>query len=197
MAAPLQFVLLFAEARRDKLQALPVPDGPSFLLTGPRRRSPRLAQPVAQPAAGSITLEPVELQRCPYLLMLHSVDQADQADHTAPRVHHNGQRAWPVTLLRVGDEVRVGGQALFVSSQRSQAIFPPEQRHLGVKCPLCTLEIGKQTLLFACGCGVLMHCEDDRWPAQQRLECARLASVCPNCQQTIDFEEGLQWEPEL
>ncbi len=42
-----------------------------------------------------------------------------------------------------------------------------------------------------------MHCEDDRWPAQQRLECARLASVCPNCQQTIDFEEGLQWEPEL
>ena len=192
MAATLQFVLLFAEPKRDSLQALPVPEGPSFLLTGPRRRNPRLAPAhKARPAVGSITLEPVELQRCPYLLMLHPVD------HSAPRVHHNGQRAWPVTLLRVGDEVHVGGQALFVSSQRSQAIFPPEQSHLGVKCPLCTLEIGKQTLVFACGCGVLMHCEDDRWPAQQRLECARLASVCPNCQQTIDFEEGLQWEPEL
>ena len=103
-----------------------------------------------------------------------------------------------MTLLRVKDELRVDGTAVFVSSRRGKSVFPAELRHVGVKCPLCTVAIVENTLLFGCGaCGALLHCEDERWPEQERLECARLASTCPNCHQAIDFTCGMEWEPEL
>ena len=191
MKATRQYVLLVP----GSTDVLPVPEGQSLLVNGPRTRKPRLARPgrhKADPGADTITLEPVEMQRRPFLLMLHSAAGVHHG------VHHNGQAAWPVTLLRVGDEVRVGGVAFFVSSQKGQSVFPPQAEHVGVACPICTVEFDKDTLLYACGsCGTLLHCEDSRWPEQKRLECARVASVCPKCQQAIDFEEGLEWEPEL
>jgi len=169
-----QFVMLLpGDTAAGSLRVLSVPDGPS------------------SPMGDGVILEPVELQRRPYLLMLHGSDHDQQ-------VRHNGQVAWPVTLLRVKDEVRTAAGTFFVSSQRGESVFPPQEHHLGAKCPLCTLAITQETLLFACGsCGALLHCEDDRWPEDERLECARLASSCPNCQQAIDFGTGLEWEPEL
>ena len=165
-----EFVMLLPGDTAGELRVLPVPETPS------------------SPIGDGIILEPVELQRRPYLLMLQGGDQA---------LRHNGQPAWPVTLLRVKDEVRTAAGSFFVSSKRGQSVFSPEKRHLGVQCPLCTLRVEKDTLLFACGCGALLHCEDERWPEAERLECARLAPACPNCQQAIDFQTGIEWEPEL
>ena len=94
--------------------------------------------------------------------------------------------------------MHIDGISLFVSSRRGPSVFPPSERHVGVVCPLCTVAIDARTLVFSCGsCSTLLHCEDDRWPAEQRLECARLTSTCPTCHQGIDFKEGLEWEPEL
>ncbi len=170
-----EFVLLMRGDTADRtLRVLPVAEGSS------------------SPMGKGITVEPVELQRRRYLLMLQGGDAPEQSS-----VRHNGQPAWPVTLLRVKDEVRTAAGSFFVSSQRSQSVFSPEQRHLGVQCPLCTLRVEKDTLLFACGCGALLHCEDERWPEAERLECAKLAPACPNCQQAIDFQIGIEWEPAL
>lgn len=141
---------------------------------------------VSSPIGKDILLESVELQRQQYLLML-------QADNVA---RHNGQTAWPVTLLRVKDEVRTEAGAFFVSSRRGESVFPPREEHLGIQCPLCTVPIQQDTLLFACSCGTLLHCEDESKPEEQRLECARMLSACPNCHQPIDFSTGLEWEPE-
>jgi hypothetical protein len=166
-----EFVLLVkksADAR--EYDVLPVPSAPS------------------SPIGEDILLEPVELQRRHYLLML----QDRNADNMA---RHNGQAALPVTLLRVKDEVRTAAGTFFVSSRRGQSVFPPQEEHLGIQCPLCSVPIEKDTLLYACGCGTLLHCEDETKPEDQRLECARMLSSCPKCRQPIDFSTGLTWEP--
>jgi hypothetical protein len=188
-----QFVLLVPPANADDgpaLQVIPVPEGPSFLATG--SPSPRLLRRKPARAANPICLEPVVVNHRPYLLML----QGSGALRCG--VRQNGQPAWPLTLLRVGDEVQNEGKAFFVSSRRDRSVFPAEDRHVGTKCPLCTVEIVHNTMLYSCGsCGVLLHCEDERWPDDERLECAKLASTCPTCHQAIDFSEGIEWEPEL
>lgn len=145
----------------------------------------------SSPIGKGIVLEPIELQHRRYLLMLQ--DGAASVGHT---VRHNGQTAWPVTLLRVKDEVRTAAGTFFVSSRRGESVFAPQKEHLGILCPLCTVPIQEDTLLFACSCGALLHCEDESRPEAQRLECARMLSTCPKCRQPIDFGTGLEWEPE-
>jgi hypothetical protein len=196
-----EFVLLVPPAAAGaggNLQVLPVPDGPSFLIIG-RRGGPRLVGPERRRPprnAAAITLEPVQVQRRPYLLMLGR--GAGVRHNSRHALRHNGQPAWPVTLLRAQDEVSIDGQTLYISAQRGQSVFPPAAHHLGRKCPLCTLAIEKDTLLCACAfCATVLHCEDERWPEEKRLECGRLAGSCPKCQQPLDFREGLEWEPEL
>lgn len=176
-----EFVLLIKsrdsgdrDSGNKEFEVMPVPSSPS------------------SPLGKGITLEPVEFQRRQYLLMLQDGDTPGQNI-----LRHNGQPAWPVTLLRVKDEVRTPAGTFFVSSRRGRSVFPPEERHLGVECPLCTLAFEKDTLVFACGsCGALLHCEDEGRPEDQRLECARMLSACPNCHEPIDFGTGLEWEPE-
>jgi hypothetical protein len=154
---------------KDSADVLSVPSSPS------------------SPIGKGIVLEPIELQHQRYLLMLLG---------GAPSVRHNGQTAWPVTLLRVKDEVRTAAGTFFVSSRRSESVFAPHKEHLGIPCPLCTVPIQEDTMLFACSCGTLLHCEDESKPEDQRLECARMLSTCPKCNQPIDFGTGLEWEPQ-
>ena len=212
LLVPPDLVLPENAGERSVLQAIPVPCGPSFLVTA-GSRPPRLVTRRPARARNPLCLEPVVVHRRPYLLMLQSGEAALRRDvpngvrqsarqsarqGVRQSVRQNGQGAWPLTLLRVKDELRMDGNSIFVSSRRGPSVFPPEEGHVGVVCPLCTVAIVENTLVFACGsCSTLLHCEDERWPQEERLECARLASTCPSCHQPIDFRQGLEWEPEL
>jgi len=143
----------------------------------------------SSPIGRGIVLEPVELQRRQYLLMMVE-------DNARSLVRHNGETAWPITLLRVKDEIRTGAGTFYVSFSRGRTVFPPEKQHLGAPCPLCTVPFAEDTLLYACRCGAVLHCEDESKSEDQRLECARMLSTCPKCHQPIDFNTGLEWEPE-
>ena len=192
----------------SSLRVLPVPDGLSYLSVDcnppaggnppvghkKRRREPRLTRRKPRSSAATIIFEPVRVHNQLQLLMLHDQGGFDTA---GVRVRHNGQRALPVTLLSLRDELHIDGHDYFVSARRGDSIGRPEDRHVGTQCPFCRVVIQADTRVWSCSCGAALHHEDERWPQEQRLECATLASVCPNCQGDIEFGQGLEWEPEL
>ena len=185
----------------SSLRVLLVPDGLSYLLVGcdragckRRRREPRLTRRKPRSSAATITFEPLRVHNQLQLLMLHDQGGVGTA---GVRVRHNGQRALPVTLLSLRDELHIDGHDYFVSARRGDSVGRPEERHLGTQCPFCRVAIQADTRVWSCSCGAALHHEDEGWPEEQRLECATLASVCPNCQGDIEFGQGLEWEPEL
>ena len=111
-------------------------------------------------------------------------------------VLHNGSEALPVNVLRVGDEIRVNGVDLFVSRQRGQRVCAASEAQIGQSCPLCRSSITTGQRIYSCACGTALHLEGDEVPEADRLVCAELASTCPTCSQSIEFAQGLEWQPE-
>ena len=61
-----------------------------------------------------------------------------------------------------------------------------------------TIEVEPGQRIYRCSCGTVLHCVDDPdVPEEERLECARMVPTCPHCNEAIEFEEGLSWQPEF
>lgn len=191
--SPDRFVLVSLRpgSSAEGMATLAVPDEPTFLTVGrtgaPRftRRPPRKSARVAP----SVVVAQVQRRVGPRLLVLVPDDTGS--------VRHNGSRALPVNVLRIGDELRLGGIDLFVSRQRGQRVAPAGATRAGATCPLCRSEIAAEQRAYACPCGAVLHCDGDDIPEADRLACAELASACPVCSARIEFaEEGIAWLPE-
>lgn len=108
----------------------------------------------------------------------------------------NGLPAPALTLLRLRDEVRIGERAaLHLTAWRSPRLGPAPEEQAGDKCPVCRSKLGKSRA-YQCPCGHFLHLMGDEVPEADRLECARLASRCPACEEEIRLKAGYLYEPE-
>ena len=107
------------------------------------------------------------------------------------RVSINGM---PLTIgiraLADRDEIRIGGRALYFSSEGLARVeeFPGADRALF--CPRCKQEIEKGKTAVKCpAC--------DRWHHQiDELNCWTYAETCALCNQETDLNAGFKWTPE-
>jgi hypothetical protein len=160
-----------------------VPEGPSILCITEPPEGPSAAADSVPPDA--VLVEPVEVEGLPVLLLL-------LPPATVARV--NGVPALRVELLRGGDRMLVDGRLAFrvalLHGGRRVAAGP---EHLSRTCAVCRGAFTAGMEIYACRCGVLMHCEpeeacggtneDARHAGRQsgRLSCAFLRPDCPGC----------------
>lgn len=108
------------------------------------------------------------------------------------RVYING---WPLlsglTILRDGDEIRVGAQdACFFSTERLARVEALPACDPAPACPRCKQPIDTGSPAVDCPqCDVWYH-------ETESLPCWRYAETCALCDQPTDFEAGYLWTPE-
>jgi hypothetical protein len=102
----------------------------------------------------------------------------------------NGLPALPLALLQPGDRLEVpGGPVLTLFARLRPEFGPPPPEAVGRPCPVCRTPVAADCRVYVCRCGAAIHAEDESRPAEQRLECAQLTTVCAACQQAIHREE--------
>lgn len=189
------FELIFAsKAGREgagtaEWASLPLPAGISYValpatpdaapVRSPRRRS--------KAAGTQVVLEPLSVDGQGRLLAI-------AAPELGLRI--NGLPAPSVALLRLGDELHVGGgPPLYVTEYRSPRIEVPSGELLDRSCAVCRLSLTAETRVYICsGCGCPMHLEGPEVPVDERLTCCLLGD-CP-CGAPVSTESGYAWRPE-
>ena len=102
---------------------------------------------------------------------------------------------WPLlsgmTLLREGDEVRVGvEEAWFFSSERLARMEALPELDPAPVCPRCKQRIEEDTPSVRCpGCDVWYH-------ETESLPCWSYTGTCGLCGQPTDLSAGYRWTPE-
>jgi hypothetical protein len=110
----------------------------------------------------------------------------------------NGQPLPRVALLGVRDQLRFGDTLLHVTLFHRPHVGPPPADTLGRECPLCRVALVGGTTVYVCShCGTALHCEGEERLADERLECARLASACPACDRPVVLSAGYAYYPEV
>ena len=132
-------------------------------------------------AGAMFQLEPVELERCPTLVML--------APRSSP-VRVNGGPAPPLSLLEVGDVIELGDVLLHVSWQRTPQVGPVAERLVGKPCPVCRTPIEATAICLLHDCGSALHLESE----EDGLKCALLGD-CASCGRPVSLDEGLSYVP--
>ena len=179
-----------ALAQRDvkELPSLAVADGPLELDVASLGDAPKLAavQPDAAETSNALRFE--TLQAGDTLLMIAPRELAARI---------NGLPAPRVAILNVADQVQAGDGTLHVTRFRSGWVGPPAPEHIGLLCPVCSVEIDAETRVVVHDCGAVLHAEEaGSKPDIDLLECSSLGS-CPNCDKNVDMATGLVWTPEL
>ena len=179
-----------AEQGRPGLPWVGVPSsGVAYLAKRAGKPPEVLPQAPEEPAQASV-LETVRYERQTYLTML-----------PAGEFRLNGLPLPPVAILRVGDQLRVGGRwLLHVSRFTRPHIGPTPEEFVGKQCSNCRLEFEATTVTYICpNCGTPVHCESEATKTSEELgplECARLMSHCHHCHQRIDLKERYEYVPE-
>ena len=110
----------------------------------------------------------------------------------------NGQPAPPVLLLNEKDEVsfdRNGEWICHLTLFNLSVIGSPDTDMVGKKCPVCRMEINRDTDIYVCfRCGQAIHCEEEEQGAE-RFTCARLSTKCPICETPINLKSGYSYIP--
>ncbi len=171
------------------LPALRIPPGESYLAM--REDGEPLVTTECDPSHATplFRLAPVRIAQLQVLLLV-------PVDGKASRV--NGSRVPEIALLKPGDQLSLDPRfQLHVALVRRPYQGTPPQELIGKQCPVCTVPFESQTTIFLCPCGTGLHDEGDDRPAEVRLECAKLASLCPGCQQPMDRKESISTVPDV
>lgn len=109
------------------------------------------------------------------------------------RLHLNGE---PLQLglrvLRHKDEIRIGGQRCYFSTEELAKVIAFEGLAQPVFCPRCKEKIEPGDLCVRCpNCGAYHH-QSERFP------CWTYAPTCAVCgQQSTELDAGYSWTPEM
>lgn len=147
---------------------------------------PELARPT-EAHATALRLEAVALERGPALLVV-TPPEAD--------VRINGLRAPLVSVLDVGDQIRIPHAVLHVTRFREPEVGAPPAGLVGRKCGVCLVAVDEAATVLVHDCGAPLHLEPDATPEERRLQCALLGD-CPTCQAPVSLDAGFVWLPEL
>ncbi|MFV1965913.1 MAG: hypothetical protein ACC628_10850, partial [Pirellulaceae bacterium] len=102
--------------------------------------------------------------------------------------------------LGTRDSVRLGACELYYVTQRiTPHVGQPTEDIIGQKCPVCAIEIDKNTSVVTCRCSAVYHDETvDSHPdvdEQDRLNCFEKIKTCLSCGREVTSEEYLEWDP--
>ena len=186
------FHLLFEEIQqRDPapLDPIEIPDTVCYLHIN-HGGVPRIDSTPREDSDSLFMLEPIWHGHSPQLLMLGLYGSA--------RV--NGRPAPPVALLNVKDEIMLGCCNRYVAHvtlfQKARLGTPPTNE-IGRTCPVCRVNIKKDSATYACSCSQLLHCEGEEVPVEDRLDCAQICLNCPTCGSPINLESGYIYLPSV
>jgi hypothetical protein len=109
-----------------------------------------------------------------------------------------GQPAPLVAIAQPGDVIQLDSDRayeLHVTVYDTPHLGSAGAGLAGKECAVCRTPIASpETTIYRCRCGsAAMHCEPD---GPDALQCARLASTCPDCGQPIVLSEGYGFIPE-
>lgn len=153
------------------------------------RRGLRLARSARSRTRSAARFETARYEQKPVLLLM-SLQECP--------VRVNGLPAGPVNVLRSGDVVEVDRHSLHVALWSYPYVGPAASAQIGVPCGYCRVAIVAKMRVYVCPqCQQVLHFQDETVPRDVRLECAKLASVCPDCQSPIMFTGGLDHVPEV
>ena len=180
-----RFHLIDAEAdEHGTHEVLRVPEGLSYLVTGPAAGGPRIVPESAAASAGSsfpkgtcsVILEPIARQGELVLLMVLSSAQ--------PPVVINGVTAGRVATLRQGDVIQLddGRHAFHVAMHLHSVIGRAPKDRADDLCLTCHRTLDRDIVLICSVCGHAQHC-DTSGDAKAR-NCI-LSDTCPSCKTTL------------
>lgn len=137
-----------------------------------------------EPHPAVVTLEP---------LARHGVDLLLAVRAPGAELERNGLPAALVSLLRPGDEIRLGsGARLCVDFLRQPLFVLASVKQAGAHCQLCRGPIGAGRRIYACGCGALTHAEtaaeNGKKDDAELLDCA--LGTCSGCGRALVTEAG-------
>lgn len=172
-----------------QFDTLAVPEGVSYLRRQRTMGKIKSLKHKPKSTRDYVVLEPVARNRTLELLLLNSFNLSGRV---------NGVSLTPISLLEEGDQFQLTSGCVFhVSLFRRPRVEKASESHVGKICPICRVPIEKDVLTYVCpSCEARMHCEDDKKPEQDRLECARMTSTCPVCSAAVVFEQGFSYYPE-
>jgi hypothetical protein len=101
----------------------------------------------------------------------------------------NGFPAPSFAVLAPGDFLRCASSATgyTVALFNKPQVGPPPETALGKPCPVCRVPFLAASSCVQCGCGAVLHCEEN---GPDSLQCARLRPECPVCGRSIVLTEG-------
>lgn len=139
-------------------------------------------------AGAQVVMEPLSIDGRPRLLAIAP---------PALRLRINGLPAPGIAVLRLGDELHVGGgPSLYVTEYRRPRIEVPSGELLERSCEVCRLPLTAETRVYLCSsCGSPLHLEGPERPPDVRLQCARMGD-CPGCGTPVSTASGYAWRPE-
>jgi hypothetical protein len=134
-----------------------------------------------EPETESFILEPVQRGfRAELILITPRGHEARINGQIAPRIARLMER----DLLLLDDSRHV----LHVSDRTRGTLGTPPPEFVGKMCPVCRVPFASDARVHICRCGQPLHAEGPEKKEEDRLECYRLASECPNCQQPLPRE---------
>jgi hypothetical protein len=114
----------------------------------------------------------------------------------------NGLLALALTVLAPRDSIVIAsGIHSYVTERIRPHVGSPLRRHVGLRCPYCTIAITEETRIAVCRCGVAYHHEpvatdrDRKGGDKERLDCLPNVRACLSCGRPVALEEYLVWDP--
>lgn len=112
------------------------------------------------------------------------------------RVRINGLRVPRLSVVQVGDSIRIGdGQLYHLTTYEDNAPVVPSGVLLDRACATCKAPLAEDTRVRICRCGEPRHAEGEEVAADERRDCWQLGA-CPSCGAPPREEPGYVFWPE-
>jgi hypothetical protein len=160
-------------------QTVAVPQGVSYLAARP---TGELELTNDRPASCFVALEPIRIRHRPMMVLLQP---------NGLRVRLNGQIAPCVAVIGHDDQLLVeaaDGHSVQIAKRRRPSVQTVPPGFLGQICPVCRTPFLAGQRVWICDCEQPLHNEPPE-RGEDRLECARLPTHCPICNDPIALDE--------